>query len=214
MTPTSSNDHVSLSDCVTLTAWHVTWQNHLPDATAGLCNTRNLSWHLLADLLARQTHLPKATSLHPSAVPSWYWRELQKPALTLRLASASYSHLIRAPNSRSGGHEFESPMRQELGALAKSGRTPFFSGLSTVMTPTWSHDHVSLSGCLTLAAWHVTGRITCLTLQQGCVTLAAWHITGRLTCSAGSLAQRHFSTPKCSTIVVLERAIEAPTSIG
>ncbi len=26
----------------------------------------------------------------------------------------------------------------------------------------WSHDHVSLSGCVTLAAWHVTGRLTCL----------------------------------------------------
>jgi hypothetical protein len=39
---------------------------------------------------------------------------VEKPAETqtsLRLAS------IGAPNSRSGGHEFESPMRRELGAL-------------------------------------------------------------------------------------------------
>ncbi len=32
-------------------------------------------------------------------------------------------HLVRAPNFRSGGHEFEWPMRQELGALTKSGKT-------------------------------------------------------------------------------------------
>jgi hypothetical protein len=33
------------------------------------------------------------------------------------------SHLVRVPNSRSGGHEFKSPMRRELGALTKSGKT-------------------------------------------------------------------------------------------
>ncbi len=33
------------------------------------------------------------------------------------------SHLVRAPHSRSGGHEFKSPMRRELGALTKSGKT-------------------------------------------------------------------------------------------
>ncbi len=47
------------------------------------------------------------------------------------------SHLVRAPNSRSGGHEFESPMRQELGALFKSGKTlrvrSFYSGDPDVM---------------------------------------------------------------------------------
>jgi hypothetical protein len=32
-------------------------------------------------------------------------------------------HLVRLPNSRSGGHEFESPIRRELGALTKSGKT-------------------------------------------------------------------------------------------
>jgi hypothetical protein len=31
--------------------------------------------------------------------------------------------LVRAPNSRSGGQEYESPMRWELGALTKSEKT-------------------------------------------------------------------------------------------
>ncbi len=31
--------------------------------------------------------------------------------------------LVRAPDSTSGRHEFESPMRRELGALTKSGKT-------------------------------------------------------------------------------------------
>jgi|688.fasta_scaffold2547820_2 hypothetical protein len=37
------------------------------------------------------------------------------------------SYLVRAPNFRFEGHEFESSVRQELGALAKVER----SGLST-----------------------------------------------------------------------------------
>ncbi len=89
---------------------------------------------------------------------------------------------------------------------------PLVSGHSTVMTPmwslsmwlAWSQDHVSLSGCITLAAWHATGRLTCLMPRQGNVTPAAWHVTGRLTCPADSLAWRHFSTPNCSTNAVLE----------
>ncbi len=32
------------------------------------------------------------------------------------------NHLVRASNSRSGGHEFEYPMRWELGALTKVER--------------------------------------------------------------------------------------------
>jgi hypothetical protein len=96
---------------------------------------------------------------------------------------------------------------------------PLGSGLSTVVTPVWclstwlewSHDHVSLSGCVTLAASNVTGRLTCSTPQQSCVRLATWHITGS-----------HFSTPRCSTLSrVLEGAmlrslprhlVRAPTS--
>jgi hypothetical protein len=58
--------------------------------------------------------------------------DTEKPAETLRLASASLlaSNLVRAPNSRSGGHEFESPVSQELGALTKRGKT-LGTGLST-----------------------------------------------------------------------------------
>jgi hypothetical protein len=33
------------------------------------------------------------------------------------------SYIVRAPNPRSGGHEFESPVRHELSALTKSGKT-------------------------------------------------------------------------------------------
>ncbi len=43
---------------------------------------------------------------------------VEKPAETLRLASAIASHSVR-----SGGREFESPVRRELGALTKSGKT-------------------------------------------------------------------------------------------
>ncbi len=55
----------------------------------------------------------------------------------------------------------ESPMQRELGALTESERS-LGSGLSTVVTPTWSHVHVSLYSCVTLAAWHSTGRRTFL----------------------------------------------------
>jgi hypothetical protein len=58
----------------------------------------------MADSRDRQTHLPDATSLHPGTVPQ-------------------RGTGVRAPDSRSGGHEFESPVRQELGALTKSGKT-------------------------------------------------------------------------------------------
>jgi hypothetical protein len=47
---------------------------------------------------------------------------VEKPAEKLSLAWAT-SHLVRAPNFRSGGHEFESSVRQELCALTKSGKT-------------------------------------------------------------------------------------------
>ncbi len=47
---------------------------------------------------------------------------VENPAETVRLYIRLASHLVRAPNSRSGGHEFESPMR-ELGALTKNRNT-------------------------------------------------------------------------------------------
>ncbi len=36
------------------------------------------------------------------------------------------------------------------------------SGFSTVVTLTWSHDHVSLSGCVTHLDWYVIGRLSSL----------------------------------------------------
>ncbi len=60
----------------------------------------------------------------PCAVPKQYWREHCREACwdtqtSIRLAS----HLVRAPNSSSRGHEFESPMWRELSALTKSEKT-------------------------------------------------------------------------------------------
>ncbi len=52
---------------------------------------------------------------------------LNRSLPNLRIAS----HLFRAPNFKSGEHEFKSPMWQELGALTNSGKT-LGSGLSTV----------------------------------------------------------------------------------
>jgi hypothetical protein len=89
------------------------------------------AWHVtgrltcLADSLARRNgrqYFPNKPSL--CAVPKRYWREHCRKTWTLA------SHLIRASNSRSGGHEFESSIQQELGALTKSGETlgvrPFY----------------------------------------------------------------------------------------
>jgi hypothetical protein len=45
---------------------------------------------------------------------------VEKPAET-QTSNQLASHLVKAPNSRSGGGEFEAPMR--LGALTKSGKT-------------------------------------------------------------------------------------------
>jgi hypothetical protein len=71
------------------------WQTHLPDAPAELRNTHSLDvigrLTCPADSLARQTHLPDATSLHPGAVPQrgTGGSYVEKPAEILRLASAS-----------------------------------------------------------------------------------------------------------------------------
>ncbi len=46
--------------------------------------------------------------------------KLAETQTSIRLAS----HLVRAPNSSSGGHEFESPMWIKLFALAEGGYTP------------------------------------------------------------------------------------------
>jgi hypothetical protein len=58
----------------------------------------------------------------------------QDTQISIRLAS----HLVRAPNSRFGGHEFEYPVRLVLGALTKSRKTlgvrSFYSGDPAVIT--------------------------------------------------------------------------------
>ncbi len=99
----------------------------------------------MADSLAWQTHLPDATADNTSLLNQahvQYQRgtggsTVEKPAETqtnFRLAS----HLVRAPNSRSGGPEFKSPMWRELSALTKSGKIlgvrPFYSGDPDVIT--------------------------------------------------------------------------------
>ncbi len=100
----------------------------------------------------------------------------REPAQTLRLYHmAIASHLGRAPNSRYGGHEFESPVQREHGALTKVewslGVRSFYSGDLDVIT--WSsqsclaaeHSQLgtSLAGfCLMpRQCWYFTGRITC-----------------------------------------------------
>ncbi len=92
---------------------------------------------------------------------------VEKPAETLRQHRLA-SHLDRAPNSRSGGHEFESPVRKELGSLTKSGKArgvrSFYSGDPDVIT--WSCQSVWLRNTRSLARhWqiqiHLPGKLTC-----------------------------------------------------
>ncbi len=83
---------MSCLTCSTLSVW-------LPNARC-IHNDRSL-----------EHHLSNATSLHPNAVPTMYSRELCREACrdtqtSIRLAS----HLVRAPNSRSRGHELEFPV--------------------------------------------------------------------------------------------------------
>ncbi len=78
------------------------WQTHLPDATADDTSLLN------------QAHVQYQSGTGGSTI--------EKPAETqtsIRLAS----HIVREPNSRCGGHEFKTLMRQELGGLTKSGKT-------------------------------------------------------------------------------------------
>ncbi len=53
----------------------------------------------------------------------WIKDVVEKPAETLKTSIRLVSHLVRAPNSKSGGHYFESPMRRELGVATKSRKT-------------------------------------------------------------------------------------------
>ncbi len=56
------------------------------------------------------------------------------------------SHLVRAPNSRSGGHEVESSEWQDLGALLK---------VETPWGQVFLQHAETRSGSVALAAWHV-----------------------------------------------------------
>jgi hypothetical protein len=98
-----------------------------------------------------------------------FWAVVEKPAETqasIRLAS----HLVRVPNSLSGGREFESP------ALASSRHsvniedlwgTFFYIGDPDMILSCW---HVAQClfrwGCKTHITWQITDRLTCPTLRQ------------------------------------------------
>ncbi len=105
------------------------------------------------------------------------------------------SHLVRAPNSRSGGHEFESPLRQELGALTKSGKTfgarSFYSGDHDVMSEhvagviTWSCQTVWLCNTSSLAHhWQTHLPDATAELRNARSLARHWqtHLPGRITC--------------------------------
>jgi hypothetical protein len=85
-----------------------------------LCNPCILTGHW-------KTHFPDTKADNTSLLNQPHvgdWREhcreaCQDTETSIRLAS----HLVRAFNSRSGGREFEFPIRQELGALTKCGKT-------------------------------------------------------------------------------------------
>ncbi len=70
------------------------------------------------------------------------WGKMRSTVWTVQIHVAI--HIFRAPNSRSGGHDFESLLRVEMGALTKVER-PLGSGLSTVVTQC---DHVMHTVCL------------------------------------------------------------------
>ncbi len=101
----------------------------VPDVITWLCQS---VWLRYARSLAChwQTHLPNATADHTSLLNQTHVQyqsgtggiTVEKPAKT-QTSIRLVSHLVRAPNSRSGGYEFESPMRQELNSLTKSGKT-------------------------------------------------------------------------------------------
>ncbi len=66
---------------------------------------------------------------------------VEKPAET-QTSICLASHLVRATNSRSGGHELESPMWREFGALTKTGKTlgvrSFYNNYFLVSRPRWT----------------------------------------------------------------------------
>ncbi len=118
-----SHDHVNLSGLGTSLTDSITWQTHLPHATAELRNTRSLAHHW-------QTHLPDATSLHPDAVPNrgTGGSYVEKPAETLRQASASYCSYPNLEDMSSN------PLCGKNSVHWLKVERPLGSGLSTVYT--------------------------------------------------------------------------------
>jgi hypothetical protein len=81
-------------------------------------------------------------------------------------------HLVRVANSWSGGYEFVFPAMTELGALNEGGKT-------LGVRSSYSGDPDVIMSCLTC---------TVANILSGCITLAVWHATGRLTRLEDSLA--------------------------
>jgi len=114
-------------------------------------------------------------------------------------------------------------MRREFSALIKSRRTlwvrSFYKGDPNVIT--WlacTHDHVSLSGCVMLAVWHITGRLTCpMATADNNTSLLNQSITGRSTveksaqtfrlASAGTL---EFFGPQMALAYLLDAISQGP----
>ncbi len=139
---TWSHDHVSLSGCVTLTAWHV----------IGRLTCLADSLYATADItsLLNQAHVQYQVEGGST---------VEKPAETqtsIRLAS----HLVRAPNFRYGGRELESPMRRELGALTKNGKILGVRSFYNIMEykkrlpeETWTLETIGRQGSIQRTSW-------------------------------------------------------------
>ncbi len=118
---------MSCLTCNTLSVW--------------LHNTCRLAHHWQAH---RQTHLPDAASLNPSAVPIRYWRELlyvERPCRDTETSISLASHLVRVPNSRFGGNKVECVRGTQ--SLTKVERS-LGSGLFTTVYTQGIHFFVQL----------------------------------------------------------------------
>ncbi len=91
-------------------ARHCPWQTHLPD---------------------RFTCLPQQSRLHVQYQRGTRGRPVEMPAETPQTSIRLASQLVRAPNSRSGGHEFESLFCKNS-AQGLEVKRPLRSGLSTM----------------------------------------------------------------------------------
>ncbi len=120
-----SDDHASLSGCITLAVWHVTGRLTCLADSVTQCHSTADNTSLL-----NQAHPQYQSGTGGSTVekPARHW-DLHKLA----------SHLAKEPNSRSWGHESESPMQQELGAVHwQKVERPLGSGLSTSVSDPYS----------------------------------------------------------------------------